>query len=832
MELLEAALAWHAAGCAVVPVTTDGLKHPAVKWKPYQTTRPGVDELRGWFGTPGFDGLGLICGRTSGGLELFEVEARAVGDTLQELVKLLADNGLAEVWARLESGYVEESPSGGLHWLYRVDGTPRRNTKLARRPATPEELQENPDERVKTLIETRGEAGYTVAAPSAGRTHPTGRAWRTLTGTPESIPVLSADERDAVYAIAAMLDAMPPAAPPVSVLPHMSSGAGAACTRPGDDFNARASWLDILAPHGWRIVKTFTTGGLGWARPGKAGPGMSATTGTSGDGADRLYVFSTSTVFETEAPYSKFAAYALLEHAGDYSAAARALREQGYGEQRGDDAERVQTRPVLRLVSGGATVAAPDNDGPDAPPAFETPAEPAAAAGRVYPMSDDGNACALVDTYGEIIRYCADRGRWLAWDGRVWAWCPASGGIVREYVKRLARDLPEGKEEQRSHKRRSLSAMGTSATLAQAETDPGVAVRLSDLDAHPWELNTPAGILDLRTGVLGPSDPARLHTRLTLCAPDPDADASRWESFLRDTFGGDDELVAYLQRLVGYSAVGMVGPHVLPFCHGSGGNGKGVFVEAVRAVLGDYATTAPSKFLMATAFAGHETEIARLAGARMVVCSEVNEDDRFDEAKVKLLAGGDTLTARFMRADHFSFTPTHQLWLVGNHQPTVKSGGRSFWRRLRLIPFEHEVPEQAMVEDLQGILAAEHGPALMSWIAAGAAEYNRRGLADPARVRAATEAYARDQDTVTRFVEDCCHLGPAHALQTRGNALRAAYERWCAAEGEDPVSAKALTTALRTRHGVDQTRVGKNRDRAYTGIALLSDNDDDGEDGR
>jgi putative DNA primase/helicase len=229
-------------------------------------------------------------------------------------------------------------------------------------------------------------------------------------------------------------------------------------------------------------------------------------------------------------------------------------------------------------------------------------------------------------------------------------------------------------------------------------------------------------------------------------------------------------MIGYLQRLVGYSAVGMIGPHVLPFCHGSGGNGKGAFLEAVTGVLGDYATSAPVGFLMAQTHSGHETEIARLAGARMVLCSEVNEDDRFDEAKVKQLTGGDTLTARFMRQDHFTFTPTHQLWLMGNHQPAVRSGGRSFWRRLRLVPFLHEVPESEVIDDLQGLLVREHGAALLAWIVAGAVAYAEDGLREPDSVKSATAAYERDQDTVRRFVDDCCHLGggPAAHQDRRG----------------------------------------------------------------
>jgi putative DNA primase/helicase len=206
----------------------------------------------------------------------------------------------------------------------------------------------------------------------------------------------------------------------------------------------------------------------------------------------------------------------------------------------------------------------------------------------------------------------------------------------------------------------------------------------------------------------------------------------------------------------------------------------------------------------------------------MVLCSEVNEEDHFDEAKIKQLTGGDTLTARFMHQDHFTFTPTHQLWLMGNHRPTVKSGGHSFWRRLRLIEFNREVPENKIIDDLQGILATNHGPALLNWIIAGAVAYHQGGLQEPQSVKAATASYAHDQDTVARFLEEVCHLGGGELVQIKVSIVRAAYDRWCLEVGEQPVTPKAFGTAL-SRAGVDSKRTKSAR--FYMGITLLTDDE-------
>lgn len=846
--ILDAALSYAQYGCSIVPISTGGGKLPDVQWTPYMTTAPDPAQLHRWFDSGTYDGLGIVCGAVSGHLEMFELEGRAVTDgLLVRLADAMAAHGFADLWQKIAAGHAEMTPSGGLHWLYRVDGLARRSTRLARRPSTADELDEwvvrehaKADESIpdvdknaarhvkidettreqvpQVLVETRGEGGFTVLAPSAGRTHPTGKPWLLLAGDASTIPTISAEDRDALYAVATTLDLMPAAQEPAPRGPRPAGEPNG--LRAGDDFNARADWSDILIPNGWTEGKTLA-GTRTWIRPGKGkGDGISATSGRN-DG-DNLYVFSSSTEFDTETAYSKFAGYTLLEHGGDYKAAAKALRADGYG------APLEPSRPTdlsslgsaLGLTSGANALA----------PVLELPStadRPALAVveERTLERSDDGNALLLVDRFGDRIRYCHDRGKWLAWDGQRWQWSERGGGIVREYAKRIARGLDESDPAALTHKRRSLGAIGTTAMLTQAATDSRISVALDELDAHPWELNTPDGIVDLRTGRISHADPAKMHTRMTTCAPDPAADSSTWATFLADTFGQDKPLIGYLQRLVGYSAVGLIGPHVLPFCHGSGGNGKGVFLEALAKVLGDYATTAPSGFLMATAHAKHETEIARLAGARMVLCSEVNEDDHFDEAKVKQLTGGDTLTARFMQQDHFTFSPTHQLWLMGNHKPAVRSGGRSFWRRLRLVPFDHEVPDSKVVDDLQGILARDHGPALLAWIVQGAAQYATAGLQEPSSVKAATADYAHDQDTVTRFIEEQCALGGGEHVQLKVTAVRSAYEHWCSEAGEVPVSAKALTMALQ-RQGITSVK-GTGGRRLYRGISLLASADAD-----
>lgn len=329
MNRLGEALKWWQLGYTPLPVTPDGSKRPAVKtWKAHQQTRPDADTVVKWFTEADHDGIGLICGAASGGMEMLELEGRAVDEgILDRIAERMADHDATGLWEQVTAGYVDKTPSGGLHWHYRVDGPCRGNTKLARRPATADELAANPHDKIKVLIETRGQGGFTVVAPSSGRTHPTGRSWERINGDPTTIPTLTVEEYGLLHAVLSTLDQMPPRNDPATATTPAAPNAG---LRPGDDFNNRATWDQILTPHGWTLA--WSRGRLlrGWTRPGKnTKDGISATTGRN-DG-DNLYVFSTSTEFEPETAYSKFGAYALLNHGGDHSAAAQALAAEGYG---------------------------------------------------------------------------------------------------------------------------------------------------------------------------------------------------------------------------------------------------------------------------------------------------------------------------------------------------------------------------------------------------------------------------------------------------------------------------------------------------------------------
>ncbi|NBE80337.1 phage/plasmid primase, P4 family [Micromonospora rubida] len=384
----DAALAWHDAGFCVLPAKTDGSKAPAVgSWTQYQTTRPDRDQVTAWF-AGNHPGLGIICGAVSGGLEMLELEGRAVAEgALDEVTRLLTDADLTDLWMRITAGgYAERTPSGGLHFLYRVDGPVPGNTKLANRPARDDELTD--DERAllarhphrvitRGLAETRGEGGYVVVAPSNGTTHPTGKPWELTYGTYGQVPTITSNEREHLHRAFRSLDTMP-APSPTPARPALQVVRPAGTVTPGDDFEARTGWDDelLLGGAGWSVCSGTPGSYCEWRRSGKTDPGPSATTGKD-PGRDRLYVFSSSTEFDTEVPYTKFGAYALLHHGGDHRAAARELARLGYGtpleranpaaEQRAAIADLLppaSAARVLAAVDGTAARVLKANDAP------------------------------------------------------------------------------------------------------------------------------------------------------------------------------------------------------------------------------------------------------------------------------------------------------------------------------------------------------------------------------------------------------------------------------------------------------------------------------------
>ncbi|MFC8349576.1 phage/plasmid primase, P4 family [Streptomyces sp. NPDC057280] len=447
-------------------------------------------------------------------------------------------------------------------------------------------------------------------------------------------------------------------------------------------------------------------------------------------------------------------------------------------------------------------------------------------------LTDRANARLFARLFSDRFRHVEGLG-WYVWDQYRWK---RTGGeksaiwAAGDMAEQMPRTDPRGifsDRELAAHRRRTQSTAGVKALLQQAQAAPGLSLDPDVLDGDIYVLCTPGGVADLHTGELRKPDPFQdMHSRATTVAPQA-MPIPRWQRFLEETFGDDDkgrETISFLHLLLGYSVTGDVGAQILPFLYGAGANGKSVLLEVMMHILGDYANAAPPGFLMEKGkFAEHSTELTELHGRRIVVCSELKPDDKFNEARVKLLTGGDTITARRMRQDFFTFTPTHKLWLLGNHKPEVGTGGYAFWRRIRLVPFERTVSDARKIDNLGHELVRDEGPGILNWLIEGARRYlaTRDPLHGPASVRLATEAYEKTEDHIGRFLTERCTKGSD--LRVEQKLLYETYGYWCSDEGIRPATSRAFASRIRQEVGLSSPSemIKSNDVKLYPGLGLL-----------
>ena len=317
------------------------------------------------------------------------------------------------------------------------------------------------------------------------------------------------------------------------------------------------------------------------------------------------------------------------------------------------------------------------------------------AIARPPEYSDDALALAFSERHEGKLLYVPTWGYWLRWDGTRWARDDTLR--VFDLARAICREHAAMAEASENKRVRSLAIQLTSAgTVAAVErlarSDPRQARSADAFDADPWALNTPAGVIDLRTGHSRPHRADDLFTKVTACAPG--GSCRRWIRFLIEVTQGDRGLIRYLQRMLGYSLTGLTTEHTFAFLLGPGGNGKSVLLNTMAAIMGDYATTAMMDVFTVGRNEQHPTHLAALRGMRMVIVTEVEEGRAWAESRIKALTGGDRISARIMRGDPFGFQPEFKLWIAGNHRPALRNPDPAMRRRLHLIPMTF-VPTQA-----------------------------------------------------------------------------------------------------------------------------------------
>lgn len=479
--------------------------------------------------------------------------------------------------------------------------------------------------------------------------------------------------------------------------------------------------------------------------------------------------------------------------------------DEGRARSEGDQ-ERRPNIPAAPRPSTPAVVAHHGNvatiQRPEPEPAVEIPPE----------YSDDSLAEAFAARYDGEALYVADWKRWMLWrDDALWksdsmlAATHMSRQVCREHGNEaLVRpDL--------ASKARSIATALTSArTIGNVErlarSDPRLAASATQWDHDPWALNTPGGIVDLQTGTMRRARKDDYVTKSTIVAPG--GDCPTWLRFLEVATAGDKELQGFMQRMAGYCLTGITREHALFFVYGTGGNGKGTFLNTMNWLLNTYARTASMETFVEQKFNSNAdtASIAGLMGARMVTAQEVQEGKRWNAERLKEMTGGDVVTARFLHSNPFEYLPQFKLVFAGNHKPTLRNVDEAIKRRLHLIPFTVTVKPEDRDVHLSAKLR-EEAAGILQWAIDGCIDWQNNFLAPPHSVLVATEDYFVEEDSLGTFFDECCYFDSNARVET--GKLYQRYQRWCAANGEFTLPRKRWLQQLEHKN-MQSLKIGGN----------------------
>ena len=424
--------------------------------------------------------------------------------------------------------------------------------------------------------------------------------------------------------------------------------------------------------------------------------------------------------------------------------------------------------------------------------------------------------------------YVTTRDKWLEWNLEArWHLCEKDEQVA--FAKKccaaiLASASQVFSQDQERGRRLMADAMNAhnlpriNAMLKLAVSEPNMSVTDKSLDADPLHLGVGNGVVDMRKGQHLFNQPEYLVTRYCNADFIEDAPCPKWVTFLNQIFDYDDETIESVQRLLGYTLTGLVTEEILVICYGFGSNGKSVFSNVIHKIMGGYATTAPPSLL--TARRSDDTsprnDLAALAGARYVSINELQAGDRLDEQVVKMLAGREPISARFLHREYFEYMPSFTAWLRTNHKPIITGEDDGIWRRLVILRFgkkflDHEKDpflENKLLEERDGIL---------QWMLEGARMYLKDGLKLSPRIRSEIATYRTDSDLLGEFLTDVMDADPSAKINQQ--TAYQSWGEWCKENGFRTSSKKSFTQRLAERGFIEGRSSGN---RFYVGLKTKS----------
>lgn len=430
-----------------------------------------------------------------------------------------------------------------------------------------------------------------------------------------------------------------------------------------------------------------------------------------------------------------------------------------------------------------------------------------------YDFTDTGNAHRMQDKFGNILRYSYNQKKWLYWDGK--RWCVDDSGEVKKMADVICDDIKreaflESDEEKQAAllkwANRTASSKSKEAMIKECQHLGNIPASPDSFDAYTDYLNTQNGIVNLRNGELLPHDSSFMMSKITVAEYDTSGKKPElWLKFLSEVTNGDKDLQDYIQKCVGYSLSGSVREQCAYFLYGIGNNGKSTFMDTIADMLGGYAANTQPETLMMKRFgdSGANPEIARLKSARFVTSEEPTEGVRLNEGLLKQLTGGSKVTCRFLYGDEFEYSPEFKIWIATNHKPVIRGTDVGIWRRIKLIPFEVNIPKEKVDKLLKYRLRKEF-PQILRWAVEGCIKWQREGIEEPEKVKGAVKEYKQEMDILASFVEQCLEIDYDCTESISASRLFRVYLHWAKENNEYEMSAnkfgREITKKLPEKH--------------------------------
>jgi len=766
MRPIDAARKLIEAGYSVIPIKVDGSKSPMIPWKEFQTRIMTREEADRYFRE--FCGIAIIAGQVSGNLEIIDIESEA---PMADLVQLIDEHlpGLLPTLPQVNT------PTGGRHILYRCSEI-AGNQKLAMSAES------------KVLIETRGEGGYVLTVTSPPECHPSGKEYTLAVGSILRTPTITSEQREILLSCCRSFNRL--VAP--EHVPATPRGTG---KTPGDDFNARGDGLAVLLAHGWQLASR-RNGHAYLRRPGKKS-GISATYGYVAPGV--LNNFSSNAAPFALGAFDNFGIFARLEADGDFSKAAKMLREQGYGE------------PIPAPRGNAAVAVAEREQLPEPEQRPEEPDDYDLMAAQTKPTHDNV-ALVFQMKFKDQLKYCDVWKQWLRWDSNRWK--PDTTLLAFDYCRNLTRKINTT----------GAAAVANAGFARGVETfaraSRTFATEPDQWDRDNWLLNTPDGTVDLQTGQMRPHAPCDYLTKVTAVSPAPGPHPI-FDQFLRDitlSMPGEDNggLMRYHQISLGMCLSGGLSEPAFLFWYGNGQNGKSVFGELIAWILGGYAKVVPIETLLSDPHGRtKDTLMANLDGVRLAISSEVEDGSFFDAQSIKSLTGDAMLPARMLYGKPYNVRRTHKHLVFGNDRPQLRVVDVAIRARIHLVPFKADFTGKNRDPEMAAKLRAE-APQILQWLIDGHSLWLEAGnLAKCSAVQAETDSYFQAQSTPDMWLEECCQID--HDSKESAKSLYASYKAWKESRGEGVMSQTRLAEFLHSR-GLSKAR--ESAGVMYSGIRL------------